>query len=248
VLGAGIVGSGSTVAAWRGGGLRYTLLPRALTDACGVVAAEFRLGRQLTQGRALVQQLPEQVDVLSEVTVAEEPVPYPLPSGGAQTNGEGIVGEDLLHQGREVVEVVRVVEQQPAFTVDDLVPDATHPRCDHGTCLPHRHGHGQPEAPFQTLLDHHRRVVLEGVDQMGVLVHVIHGQAAQVQPTPLLGTTCRPDGPALLEHLGGLRIVAHPEESGPTSNRCTSSGSRSRWSAMPVSTPAMSFNRSQRLT
>ena len=45
VAGATLVGLGSAVAAWRGRGLRYTLLPHIATDSCGVVAAEFRLGR-----------------------------------------------------------------------------------------------------------------------------------------------------------------------------------------------------------
>jgi membrane protease YdiL (CAAX protease family) len=45
VMGAGVVGAGSAVTAWRGRGLRWTVLPHMLTDACGVRAAEFRLGR-----------------------------------------------------------------------------------------------------------------------------------------------------------------------------------------------------------
>jgi len=45
VAGAAAVGLGSAVTAWRARGLRSTLLPHMLTDACGVVAAEFRLGR-----------------------------------------------------------------------------------------------------------------------------------------------------------------------------------------------------------
>jgi membrane protease YdiL (CAAX protease family) len=45
VAGAAAVGLGSAVTAWRARGLRSTLLPHVLTDACGVGAAEFRLGR-----------------------------------------------------------------------------------------------------------------------------------------------------------------------------------------------------------
>jgi membrane protease YdiL (CAAX protease family) len=44
-LAAALVGATSTTTAWRGKGLRGTLLPHLLTDACGVAAAEFRLGR-----------------------------------------------------------------------------------------------------------------------------------------------------------------------------------------------------------
>lgn len=45
VLGAAFVGSASTVSAWRNRGLRNCLLPHAATDACGVTAARFRLGK-----------------------------------------------------------------------------------------------------------------------------------------------------------------------------------------------------------
>lgn len=45
VLGSALVGVGSTATAWRGRGLRHVLLAHVLTDACGVTAAEFRLGR-----------------------------------------------------------------------------------------------------------------------------------------------------------------------------------------------------------
>jgi membrane protease YdiL (CAAX protease family) len=45
VGGAALVGLGAAVTAWRGGGLRHTLVPHLATDACGIRAAEFRLGR-----------------------------------------------------------------------------------------------------------------------------------------------------------------------------------------------------------
>lgn len=45
VLGAAVVGGCSTGVAWRTGGLRSALLPHIATDACGVRASLFRLGR-----------------------------------------------------------------------------------------------------------------------------------------------------------------------------------------------------------
>jgi len=45
LLGAAVVGAAATGSAWRTGGLRSGLLPHVLTDACGVTAARFRLGR-----------------------------------------------------------------------------------------------------------------------------------------------------------------------------------------------------------
>lgn len=43
VVSAGLVGAASSWASWRGQGLRWTILPHLLTDACGVSAARFRL-------------------------------------------------------------------------------------------------------------------------------------------------------------------------------------------------------------
>lgn len=45
VAGSGVVGLTSTMAAWRVGGLRHVVVAHAMTDACGVTAAQFRLGR-----------------------------------------------------------------------------------------------------------------------------------------------------------------------------------------------------------
>jgi membrane protease YdiL (CAAX protease family) len=45
LLAAGAVGAASSLVAWRAKGLRWTLLPHILTDACGVRVARFRLGR-----------------------------------------------------------------------------------------------------------------------------------------------------------------------------------------------------------
>lgn len=45
VAGAGVVGAASTVVAWRARGVRPVLAAHVATDACGVEAARFRLGR-----------------------------------------------------------------------------------------------------------------------------------------------------------------------------------------------------------
>jgi len=45
VAGASVVGTASTCASWRAGGVRWVLLPHMATDACGVTAARFRVGR-----------------------------------------------------------------------------------------------------------------------------------------------------------------------------------------------------------
>jgi hypothetical protein len=45
LLGAGVVGACSTWGAWRTGSIRATLIPHIVTDACGIHAARYRLGR-----------------------------------------------------------------------------------------------------------------------------------------------------------------------------------------------------------
>lgn len=45
VAGSAAVGLVSTTAAWTAGGLRQAVVAHAITDACGVTAARFRLGR-----------------------------------------------------------------------------------------------------------------------------------------------------------------------------------------------------------
>jgi membrane protease YdiL (CAAX protease family) len=45
VAGSAVVGMVSTITAWRSRGLRNVLIAHAATDACGVTAARFRLGR-----------------------------------------------------------------------------------------------------------------------------------------------------------------------------------------------------------
>jgi hypothetical protein len=45
VAGSAVVGVAMTIAAWRSGGLRHVVISHVLTDACGVSAARFRLGR-----------------------------------------------------------------------------------------------------------------------------------------------------------------------------------------------------------
>jgi membrane protease YdiL (CAAX protease family) len=50
VAGAAAVGAASTLAAWRGGGLRWVVPAHLATDACGVTAAAFRTGSVLQEG------------------------------------------------------------------------------------------------------------------------------------------------------------------------------------------------------
>lgn len=52
VAGAAVVGAASAGLSWRTRGLRWVLLPHIATDACGVVAARFRLGLEPPASRS----------------------------------------------------------------------------------------------------------------------------------------------------------------------------------------------------
>ena len=80
----------------------------------------------------------------------------------------------------EGVEITRVPQQQPVLAVDDLVLDPADRRSDDRSTLPHRLGDGQPEPFDQALLDDHGGTSLQSVDQVRVLVNVVHGQTHQV--------------------------------------------------------------------
>ena len=59
VAGSAVVGMASTVVACRAGGLRYVIAAHVLTDACGVTAARFRLGRSGHEEAVYAQVLGE---------------------------------------------------------------------------------------------------------------------------------------------------------------------------------------------
>ena len=85
-----------------------------------------------------------------------------------------------------------VVHEDPAAAVLDLVPDASDAGGDHRPRLPHRLRDGQPEALGQALLDNHRRVALEGVDDGGVLLLVLERDVDQVHPRADVGRQLPP--------------------------------------------------------
>ena len=95
--------------------------------------------------------------------------PGPLPV--AEESGDG---------GAESGEVPRVVDEDSACTVVDLVGDAADAGGDDRASLPHRLGDGQPEALGEALLHHHVGAGLQCVDDPGVLVRVAHRQRCEV--------------------------------------------------------------------
>jgi hypothetical protein len=102
---------------------------------------------------------------------------------------------------------MRVVEQQAAVAVHDLVLDAADPRGDDRPGLPHRLRHGKPEALRDALLHDHTRVPLERVDDDRVLLGVLHRKGRQVDAAAGLVGQRLAQGDRVAPHALALRVV-----------------------------------------
>src|SRR3954454_6542208 len=105
--------------------------------------------------RGLGEQGVEEVDVLDEVPIAEEPVAYPRLRGGAERGTAGAVRQQPRDGSGVGVEVCGVGKQYATEPVLYLVLDAADGRGHHRACLPHRLGDRQAEALDQALLHDH---------------------------------------------------------------------------------------------
>src|SRR5581483_1242581 len=80
------------------------------------------------------------------------------------------------HVAAESLEVLRVVDEDPAAAALDLVLDSADPAGHDRPRLEHRLGDSEPETFGKALLDHDRGTPLQRIDDRGVLVEVIHRQ------------------------------------------------------------------------
>jgi hypothetical protein len=151
----------------------------------------------------------DQVQLLSQPARCEVVLAHAALGLQAQPRGLFVVLQEGGGCAAEGGEVARVIQQQPAPVVGDLVLDAADPAGQDRAGLPHRLGHGQAEPFGQALLDDDVGATLQGVDHGPVLLQVVHGQAGQVQSGAGPGGK-RGRGPAyLLEDLFALGVVAH---------------------------------------
>ena len=182
----------------------------------------------------------EQLGVLDEVPVAEDG------RVRARVRAAGLAARSssrITPSSRSSSRSVRSSRRSPLspWTIWSWMP----PTRDARPGLPHRLGHGEAEA-LDALLDHDGGVALQGVHEVRILVDIVHGQAAQVQPVPMPGRL--PPDVVHSSRTSAPSGSSPTPVTGPTSIRWTSSRKRARWLANPVSTPAMSLRRSQRLT
>src|SRR5204863_8286268 len=93
-----------------------------------VKAAADWLGEHVSQPLEIVEQRPG----------AEESLAHPLAGGAADPLGPGWIAEQRVAGPPERIQVVGVVDQDPALAIDDLVLDSPATRRDHRPRLPHR--------------------------------------------------------------------------------------------------------------
>src|SRR5262249_60001101 len=118
----------------------------------------------------------EQVQVLLEIARQQESLPYRLPGALSESLPEPLVLQQLDDSCRGLVDRR---DEEAVDSVLDLMTDAADVPADDGSALPHRLGHGQPEALTQRFLDDDGRPTLQAVDQ-GRVVAVRQHQDALV--------------------------------------------------------------------
>ena len=148
----------------------------------------------------------EQIDVLAEVTGAEEEVAHAFARGFAHALGRVRVEQQAAHPLAEGGEVARLDEVARA-TVFDLVLDPADPGRHHGASLPHRLRDREPEALGEALLGDDVSAALERIDDHGVLLGILHRQQRQVDAAAHVRRERVPGGLGLGVHLGALRVV-----------------------------------------
>ncbi len=189
----------------------------------------------------------QKLEVVQELTRGEEEPRHPALCVLAESRSAFPVAKEANHSIAECLEVMRVVNQESSLAVLDLVLDAPYPAGDNGLALPHCLTHREAEALRHALLHHHLRPPLQSIDDDGVLVHVLHGQAGDVHE---LAQVVRQAAPGILhfsEDLRPLGIVGDRARSGAARTRCASTR-EAVWRMNASSTPAGSFSRSQRET
>src|SRR4029453_3198015 len=80
------------------------------------------------------------------------------------------VAEQTLDRRAEALEICRIVDQEPVLTARDLVGDPANRGSHDWTTLPHPLGDSEAEALREALLDDHRRVSLQRVDDGSCLL------------------------------------------------------------------------------
>src|SRR3989475_6224069 len=115
---------------------------------------------------------------------------------------------EQAHNGvAERPQVARVIDQDPVLALLDLVGDAPDAAGDDRPALPHRLGNREAESLGEAFLDDHVRPPLQGVDDRGVLLRVLHRNLRDDDPVAGRRGHRLVTAPQVLEDLGLLGIV-----------------------------------------
>jgi hypothetical protein len=129
---------------------------------------------------ASVQKPRDEVEVLHQAACGEELVTHSfLRLSPDRTGALGLL-EQPPHRLAVGGQLGRLLEQNPAPAVDNLVLDASDSRSDDRTSLPHRLRDGESESLSDALLHDHVGPPLKRVHDRRVLLEVVHRQARQV--------------------------------------------------------------------
>src|SRR6266508_3897674 len=123
--------------------------------------------------------------------------------------GQRLVPQHSDHCGAERFEVFRVVDEDPALSVLDLVFDPADATGHDRAALPHGFGDGEPEALDKALLHDHIGAALERVDDRRVLVGVLHRQLCDHDPIAHIPGHRVAQALQLAQHLGLFGVVGH---------------------------------------
>ena len=104
-----------------------------------------------------------------------------------KTRGQIGISEQAPDLLSERLLVTRVLHEQPALFVLDLIQDAADGAGDDRTALPHRLDDSQTEALLEAFLDYDAGMPLDGIHHYSVLVRLVHRQRGDVDARSLGG-------------------------------------------------------------
>ena len=114
----------------------------------------------------------------------------------------------------ELLHIRRILEQDPADAVLDLLLDSSHRAGQQWPRLPHGLRHREAESLAQALLHHHGGMPLQRIYDRGVLGHVCGRERDKVDPSAHRIRKLSPRLLDLRENDGALGIVRYPRDLG----------------------------------
>src|SRR5207302_2468957 len=161
----------------------------------------------------------DQLGLLHQVAWRQELANDQLPRLGPQRLGGLWILQQADYGGAEPLQVLRVVDQDAASLMLDLVFDPADTTRDDRASLPHRLGDGQAESLRKAFLNHNVGAALKGIDDCGVFFSVIHRELGNQDAVAYPRIEPVTDVPDLAQDLGLFRVVVDGGHGGPRENQ-----------------------------